>query len=163
MAPPRYNGIAQALIPAVREDGVTVRVISGVYKGVFGATRGDYVRPQFLDVTLLPNAQWQGCAKDGCARAHTDDGTLFVYVLSGSGRFGPEPGETVEAKHAALFGEGNVLRVAAGKEGMRFLLLCGQPLREPIAWGGPIVMNTPAELRLAFKEIDEGTFIKHRA
>jgi redox-sensitive bicupin YhaK (pirin superfamily) len=163
MATPHYNSITKALIPAVQEDGVTVCVISGVYRGIIGGTRGAYLQPQFLDVTLMPDVRWQACAKDGCARAHTDEGTLFVYVLSGSGRFGPEPGKIVEAKHAALFDEGNVLRACAGKEGVRFLLLCGQPLREPVAWGGPIVMNTPAELRLAFKELDEGTFIKQRA
>jgi redox-sensitive bicupin YhaK (pirin superfamily) len=153
MAPPKYNGITKEQIPAVRENGATVRVISGVYKGVPGATRGAYVRPQYLDVELQPGTEW---------KEFTDDGTLFVYVLSGSGVFGPEPGEPVAERHAALFDEGNVLRVAAQEKGIRFLLLCGKPLHEPVAWGGPIVMNTQAELRLAFKELDEGTFIKHK-
>jgi redox-sensitive bicupin YhaK (pirin superfamily) len=161
MAPPRYNGITQAQIPAVRADGVTARVISGVYRGVLGATRGEFVQPQFLDVELQPNAQWTARASEGCR--HEESGTLFVYIISGAGVFGPEPGEAVPEKHAALFGVGNTLRVTAGADGLRFLLLCGQQLHEPVAWGGPIVMNTPAELRLAFKELDEGTFIKQRA
>lgn len=161
MAPPRYNGISQAHIPAVREEGAAVRVISGIYRGILGATRGLYVQPDFLDVTLLPGVQWQTGAQDGSTQM--GDGTAFVYVLDGSGQFGPEPGVTVAAKHAALFGEGSTLRAAAGKEGLRFLLLCGQPLHEPIAWGGPIVMNTSAELKQAFKELEEGTFIKQHA
>ncbi len=154
MAPPRYNGISQDQIPAVREDGAVVRVISGLYRGMPGATRGLYIQPDFWDVALLPGVQWQTDTQEG--------GTAFVYVLEGSGQFGPEPGVTVTAKHAALFGEGSTLRVTAGQEGLRLLLLRGQPLHEPIAWGGPIVMNTQDELKQAFKELEEGTFIKHR-
>jgi len=159
MAPPKYNGITQAQMPALSDGGATVLVISGVYRGVPGATRGDYVQPQILDVELQPNSEWQVRSEEGCR----DNNTLFIYIFTGSGTFGPEPGTLVEQKQAALFGGGNTLRVRAGTEGLRFLLLCGQPLHEPIAWGGPIVMNTPAELRLAFKELDEGTFIKQKA
>lgn len=156
MEPPRYNGISQAQIPAVREDGAVVRVISGTYRGTPGDTRGLYIQPDFWDVALQPGVQWQTGTQEGA--------TAFVYVLEGSGQFGPEPGVTVAAKkHAALFGEGGALRVTAGQEGLRFLLLCGQPLHEPIAWGGPIVMNTQAELKRAFKELEEGTFIKQHA
>ncbi len=154
MCEPKYNGITQAQIPLVREDGTEVRVISGIYRGMAGAAKGDYVQPLYLDVELEPGADWQ---------LDTDaEATLFVYIMAGAGAFG-EPGETVAHKHAALFGDGDTFRVTAGEEGLRFLLLCGQPLGEPIAWGGPIVMNTPEELRLAFRELDMGTFIKHNA
>ncbi len=155
MGEPKYNGITQAQIPAVREEGAEVRVISGTYKDTAGATQGDYVQPLYLDVALQPGAVWQ---------ADTDaEGMLFIYILAGAGMFGPEPGEKVALKHAVLFGDGDGFRAAAGEEGLRFLLLCGRPLREPIAWGGPIVMNTPDELRLAFWELEDGTFIKHKA
>lgn len=155
MAPPKYNGITQAQIPVVQEDGAAVRVISGTYRGTQGATTGDYVQPLYLDVELTPGTEWQ---------ADTDaDGTLFVYIIAGEGLFGPKPGERAALKHAVLFGTGDVFRVTAGSQGTRFLLMCGKPLHEPIAWGGPIVMNTQQELQLAFRELDEGTFIKHNA
>jgi len=154
MCAPQYNGITQADIPVVREDGAAVRVISGTYRETPSATQGNYVQPLYLDVELESGMVWE---------AETDPaGTLFVYIISGAGAFG-EPGETVEQRHAVLFGNGDTFRVMAGEKGMRFLLLCGRPLREPVAWGGPIVMNTPEELRLAFRELDAGTFIKHGA
>ena len=155
MAPPKYNGITQAQIPVVRENGAEVRVISGTYRGTLGATQGDYVQPLYLDVQLAPDTAWQ---------TDTDaDSTLFVYIVAGEGRFGAEPGERVALKHAVLFGAGDGFQVKAGAQGIRFLLLCGKPLHEPIAWGGPIVMNTQQELQLAFRELDAGTFIKHNA
>lgn len=152
MCAPHYNGIEQADIPVVAEDGTRVRVISGTYRGTQGATQGSYVQTLYLDVQMEAGAVWQ---------AETDpQGTLFVYVMAGAGAFG-DPAEKVAQRHAALFGEGDTLRVTAGEQGLHFLLLCARPLREPIAWGGPIVMNTQEELRLAFRELDEGTFIKH--
>jgi hypothetical protein len=155
MCAPKYNGITQAQIPVVQEDGAAVHVISGTYRGTQGATRGDYVQPLYLDVELTPGTEWQ---------ADTDaDGTLFVYIIAGEGLFGPDPGERAALKHAVLFGAGDGFRVRAGSQGTRFLLMCGKPLHEPIAWGGPIVMNTQQELQLAFRELDEGTFIKHNA
>jgi len=154
MAPPRYNGIPKDEIPVVREDGAALRVLSGTYRGTPGAAKGLYIQPDFWDVALLPGVQWQTGTQEG--------GTAFVYVLEGAGQFGLEPGVTVAAKQAALFGDGSTVRVTAGQEGLRLLLLCGQPLHEPIAWGGPIVMNTQAELKQAFRELEEGTFIKHR-
>lgn len=154
MCAPKYNGITQAQIPVVREDGAAVRVISGTYRSTDGATMGDYVQPLYLDVELQPGAVWE---------ADTDaEGTLFVYIMAGAGAFG-EPGQTVAQKNAVLFGDGDTFRVTAGEEGLRFLLLCGRPLKEPVAWGGPIVMNTPEELRLAFWELEDNTFIKHGA
>jgi redox-sensitive bicupin YhaK (pirin superfamily) len=88
--------------------------------------------------------------------------TLFIYILEGAGTVG-EPAKQVESHRAVLFGDGDEFAVQAGPDGMRFVLFAGRPLHEPIAWGGPIVMNTKAELELAFEEYRAGTFVKKRA
>ncbi|HBC75513.1 MAG: hypothetical protein A2008_07175 [Candidatus Wallbacteria bacterium GWC2_49_35] len=88
------------------------------------------------------------------------DSTLFVYIIEGAARFAAEGGELITEKHAVLFNNGKKFMAKAADKGVRFLLLEGKPVKEPIAWGGPIVMNTKEELELAFKEIDENKFIK---
>lgn len=150
-APPQYRDITATMIPAIEEPAGTVRVIAGTYGTAKGATQGDYVRALMIDVRLKPGAQWS---------LPTDPKeTLFIYIVDGSGRFGA-PADPVGSRRAVLFGEGDEFAVEAGREGMRFVLCAGQPLREPIAWGGPIVMNTQAELDQAFAELDNGTFIR---
>ena len=152
MAAPRYHGIVKADIPVIDEGDRKVRVIAGNYRGKLGAADGEYVKPLILDVEVDPGAEW--------SLDLDRDATLFVYIVQGAGAFGPSTHDVVPAKHAALFGEGDEFRVKATENGLRFLLIAGQPLREPIAWGGPIVMNTREELNLAFKELEENNFIK---
>jgi len=150
-AQPQYRDITAALIPKVTEEGGTVSVIAGAYGEINGATQGDYVPVRLLDVSLNPGAVW---------RTPVDaQSTLFVYLVGGEGRFG-DAGQRIESKHAVRFGEGDEFAVRADAEGVRFMLFAGQPLREPIAWGGPIVMNTQEELDQAFAELSDGTFIK---
>lgn len=152
MTPPKYRDIVKANIPVVEDQNSQVRIISGNYKGISGAISGEYVKPRFLDVKLNGNSEWI---------LDTDrDSNLFVYIVKGEGCFNPESLEYIEEKRAILFNEGETLWVKTADEGIRFLLVSGTPLREPIAWGGPIVMNTKAELSQAFKEIDDGNFIK---
>ena len=88
------------------------------------------------------------------------EATLFVYIVQGEGFFGSAGDEPISAKHAVLFDAGSIFKVKAASNGLRFLLLAAGALREPIAWGGPIVMNTREELDLAFREIKEDKFIK---
>ena len=152
MAAPRYHGIVKADIPVIDEGDRKVRVIAGNYRGKLGAADGEYVKPLILDVEVDPGAEW--------SLDLDRDATLFVYIVQGAGVFGPSAQDLVPAKHAVLFGAGEVFRVKATETGLRFLLMAGQPLREPIAWGGPIVMNTREELNLAFKELEENNFIK---
>jgi redox-sensitive bicupin YhaK (pirin superfamily) len=90
------------------------------------------------------------------------DSTLFIYIVEGTGYHG-KPATRVESRRAVRFGEGDEFTVRAGSEGMRFVLCGGRPLREPIAWGGPIVMNTQEELDQAFAELDAGTFVRETA
>ena len=152
MAAPRYHGITKTDIPVIDEGDCKVRVIAGTYRGNLGAAAGEYVKPLILDVEVDPGAEW---SLDIVA-----DATLFVYIVQGAGAFGPTAQDIVPAKHAVLFGDGDAFWVKATENGLRFLLMAGQPLREPIAWGGPIVMNTREELKLAFKELEENSFIK---
>lgn len=152
MAEPQYRDITATSIPKLRDGDAAVAVMSGRYGDAEGPTQGDYVKVLALDVDLKPGASW---------RLETDpESTVFVYLFEGSGAFGNDP-TTIESHRAVLFGEGEELAVAAGLAGLRFMLFAGRPLREPVAWGGPIVMNTREELRQAFAEIDNNTFIRH--
>lgn len=131
-----------------------IHIIAGNYNGNAGAVVGDYVKPICLDVELNADTEWS---------LNTEiSNTLFVYILQGEASFGPESDKLISEKHAVLFNEGNKFRVKASNKGIRFLLMSGKPLNEPIAWGGPIVMNTKEELNLAFRELDENTFIKNK-
>lgn len=152
MVPPKYHPITKAEIPVVDEGDKKIHIIAGSYNGTKGATDGDYVKPLYFDVEMKPGSKWS---------LNVDsDATLFIYILQGEGRFGPDGGEVVFAKQAVLFDEGDIFQAEASGGGLRFLLLAGRALKEPIAWGGPVVMNTREELELAFKELDENTFIK---
>lgn len=151
MAPPKYHGVTADQIPVVERPGATVRVIAGQYDGTPGAMQADYVKATFLDVELDRGVEW---------RVETPhDLTAYLYLLSGAGTFGSE-GETVIQKNAVLFTPGDEIRVRAGGNGARFVLCMAAPLKEPVAWGGPIVMNTEQELEQAFLELRDGTFIK---
>ena len=155
MVPPKYRDIRAEMVPHVVADGASIGIIAGRYQGVPGAAEGDYVRMVFLDVELAPEAGW--------TLATEAELTLFVYVIAGAGQFEDAERGPLHGKQAALFHPGETLAVRASAEGTRFLLFAGAPLREPIAWGGPIVMNTPQELRQAFQELNDGTFIQKPA
>lgn len=168
MAPPKYRDIQPDRITHVKESGVEVRVLSGEYKGHSGAMQADYVKVTFLDVILDAGATWT-------LETNPED-TVFIYVLYGECNAGPVPGESpcgskgsnyraqtsINAKHAVLFSAGECLTLTGGTEDSRLVVVAGKPLHEPVAWGGPIVMNTDEELREAFFELEGGTFIKDR-
>ncbi len=161
MTLPAYGDITQEDVEIVKEENALIRVISGSYKGRSGVFQGEYIHVKYLDVELAPDTTW--------SYAETPNNeTLFIYLLDGT----VAPDENLSAFEnkacAVLFtsnnpdnAENDTITVKAGGEGARFVLLAGKPLREPIAWGGPIVMNTREELNLAFDELDKGTFIKH--
>jgi redox-sensitive bicupin YhaK (pirin superfamily) len=148
---PQYRDITADRIPKVQEESGTVGVISGAYGNVQGVTQGDYVQALMLDVALNPGSGWR-LPVDGAT-------TLFIYIVEGGGFFDTLATQ-VESHRAVLFGEGDEFVVQAGPKSIRFLLFAGRPLREPIAWGGPIVMNTREELEQAFTDMDNGTFIR---
>ncbi len=150
MVSPQYHGIRKEDIPVIDEGDRRVHILAGVYDGKTGAMQGSYCKPLLLDVEVSAGAEWK--------LDSTENTTLFIYIFQGAGTFGSD--RLIPAKHAVLFDETGTFLVRASDEGIRFFLMAGEPLQEPIAWGGPIVMNTREELQLAFQELEEGKFIK---
>lgn len=153
MMDPRYQEIPADAIPVVREEGATTRVIAGHHAGVYGPVTGIEVEPTFIDVTLEPGATFE--------RPAPSERTGFAYVHGGTVAFG-RTGQLVGDCHAARFGAGDTVFAEAGPNGGRFLIIAGRPIHEHVAWRGPVVMNTDEELREAFRELKEGTFVKKR-
>jgi redox-sensitive bicupin YhaK (pirin superfamily) len=153
MIPPRYCGIESAEIPVEEPAGARVRVICGKVGDSVGPARDIVIEPEYLDVTLDADATWTHATPLG--------NTVFAYLFEGDALFG-EDGEPASAGHGTvvLLGDGDEARVTAGGAGARFLFVSGKPLGEPIAWRGPIVMNTREELDVAWAELDDGTFVK---
>lgn len=171
MTAPRYQDIAGGDVPEiVDDDGTCVRIITGQFWGRRGPVDGIAADPLYLDVSVPPGVR-KVLPVDTRANA-------FAYVFAGSGRFADaaDPvGVLVEKEFAGQemtlrdqtgnrtlvrFGNGDEVIVQAGDQGIRFLLVAGRPIREPVAWHGPIVMNTRAELMQAMRELNAGTFIK---
>ncbi|GAB6085117.1 pirin family protein [Alkaliphilus crotonatoxidans] len=150
---PQYRDITADMIPKVTEEGVTVAVVSGRYKETQGVVLGDYVQLTLLDVDMERERHFE--------MEINPDETLFVYIISGDGWFDEGKENRIYQRSAALFGAGSQLVAKASENGLRFLIFSAKPLKEPIAWGGPIVMNTQEELDQAFKDIDDGNFIRH--
>ncbi|NCU25625.1 pirin family protein [Candidatus Nomurabacteria bacterium] len=153
MTDPLYGDIKSEDVPVVKTDNAIVRVIAGEYNGVKGAFEGKFIKASYLDVELVEGTEWF-CEVE-------EERTLFVYIFYGSGSFGSKGSSVISEKQAVLLGEGDTFRVKAVGSALRFILMSAKPLREPIAWGGPIVMNTREELDQAFRDLDNNTFIKH--
>lgn len=161
MTVPAYRDIRQKDVSVVEEENAVVRVISGNYRDRKGAVKGEYVRVQYLDIDLKPGQAWS-------YRETPNNQTLFLYLVDGTLAV-DEGFSKYEEKACAMLMKASTeneadtdeVIVKAGPEGARFLLVAGVPLREPVAWGGPIVMNTDEELDEAFRELDKGTFIRH--
>ncbi|MGV8041181.1 MAG: pirin family protein [Thermoanaerobaculaceae bacterium] len=155
MMDPRYQEVPAAAIPEVTPAvGVRVKVIAGEVAGVPGPVTDVVARPTFLDVSLEPGAVFEHAVPAG----HT----ALAYVIDGSGTFGVSGGQALADGQLAVLGDGDAVAAAAGSSGMRFLLFAGKPLREPVAWYGPVVMTTEEELETAFREYRAGTFVKKR-
>lgn len=154
MTVPSYGDILAKDIPCVQEQGCEIRLVAGEYKGREGAFQGRFVKPMFMDVIVPPGKTWI---------LDTDPThTVYTYTFSGFGCFDPGSKEMAGPKTALLFDAGAQIKVTAGEEALRFILLSAPRLDEPVAWGGPIVMNTQEELEQAFRDLDKGTFIKDR-
>jgi quercetin 2,3-dioxygenase len=170
MTAPRYQDIGADDIPeVVDDDGTRVRVIVGDFWGRKGPVEGVAADPQYIDVSVPPGRR-KRLAVETSRHA-------FAYVFAGSGRFrdasdpqgvlteavdGPDAvtRERTGNRSLVLFDRGDEVVVQAGDEGIRFLLVSGKPIEEPVAWYGPIVMNTKQELQQALTELRDGTFIK---
>ncbi|QQO08851.1 pirin family protein [Breznakiella homolactica] len=152
MAEPRYFDITKNMIGEKQTADATVRVLAGEYGDVKGA-KPYHIQATYYDVAVKPGKSITIDTKAG--------ETVFIFLIEGDAVI---TGDRIPEKTAVLFGEGDRITAAAPKDGpSRFLFLSGKPLGEEIAWGGPIVMNTRTELFKAFQELEEGTFIKHKA
>jgi redox-sensitive bicupin YhaK (pirin superfamily) len=157
MRAPAYQEVSGTRIPtADLGHGARARVIAGRQGAAVGPIQAPGIDPQYLDLELPSRGSLDLPLPEG--------DTAFAYVLGGSGSFDPEGRDTVDSENLVLFGRaGAGVRVRAGDSPLRFLLVSGRPLHEPIAWWGPIVMNTRKEIETALVEYQEGTFIKSRA
>jgi hypothetical protein len=154
MMDPRYRDMKREHIPVVKlKNGGEIRVICGEVEGKKGPVQDIVIDPQYLDVALPPHSESSHALK----RGHT----VFAYVFEGRGRFEGQKAKPVARENLILFSDGEQVAVSTGEEPVRFLLISGKPIGEPVAWRGPIVMNTQEELRVAFDEYRSGTFIKH--
>ncbi len=157
MTAPRYQDITSNQIPEVsRADGVKIRVIAGEVDGVRGAVSEIYADPAYLDVSIPANGSFSHPVEKGHA--------AFAYVFEGRGYFGA--GEktsenSVSQPGLVVFGNGDYIQADAANESVRFLLVSGQPLNEPIARYGPFVMNTQEEIQQALEDLKNGTFVKN--
>jgi redox-sensitive bicupin YhaK (pirin superfamily) len=168
MTAPRYQDVVAGDIPVVTDDdGVQVRVVCGTFWGKTGPVDGVAASPRYLDVSVPPGVRKRLPVEQS---RHA-----FAYVFAGSGTFrdasqplpvkteyvgGADDSTDAADRSLVLFDSGDEVTVQAGPEGIRFLLVSGMPLAEPVAWRGPIVMNTAEELQEAFTELRQGTFIK---
>ena len=152
MSAPRYRGVPGKEIPVVKvNDGITAKVIAGNINEVQGPVQDLVVDVEYLDLSFSPGKKFLHPVKEGYKS--------LAYIIEGEGSFS-EGGETTVHEHLVLFDVGDHICALAGSKGMRFLFISGKPLSEPVAWNGPIVMNTREELDTAFREYREGTFIK---
>jgi len=153
MMNPRYQEIPRDQIPETSPmDKVVIKVICGKVGGVEGPVRDIVTEPVYLDISIGAQKVYEHPVKP--------EHTGFAYIIEGEGSFGRDAGETHASGTAILFTDGEVVRVRTGSQSIRFLLISGRPIGEPIVWGGPIVMNTREEVQLAFEEYRNGGFIK---
>jgi len=172
MMDPRYRGVTSNQIPQVVTDsGASVKIICGQFNGKQGPVQDIVTDPEYLDITLPAKSQFKHPAGKGR--------TVMAYILEGAGYFDskqdPYTFEEVEAnyfdfkrerlltsEHLVAFEDGDEVLITTEEKAVRFLLISGNPIHEPVAWYGPIVMNTQEELRTAFEEYEKGTFIKYK-
>jgi redox-sensitive bicupin YhaK (pirin superfamily) len=172
MTEPRYQDVAAQDIPEiVDDDGTRVRVICGDFWGKTGPVEGVAADPRYLDISMPPGVR----KRFGVETSRH----AFAYVFAGAGTFrdasqplnvktelvgagASDPNAPTANRSLVLFDSGDEITVQAGSEGIRFLLVSGKPLEEPVAWYGPIVMNTKEELQQALAELRNGTFISAR-
>jgi redox-sensitive bicupin YhaK (pirin superfamily) len=170
MTEPRYQEVKSIDIPAVTDDdGTRVRIVSGSFWGQAGPVEGVAAEPVYLDVSVPPGKR-KSLPVETTRHA-------FAYVFEGSGKFcnasaplavpteavgwaDTAPPAEADNRTLVVFDRGDEVVVQAGERGIRFLLVSGKPLEEPVAWYGPIVMNTQEQLQKAFQELRDGTFLK---
>jgi redox-sensitive bicupin YhaK (pirin superfamily) len=155
MMDPRYQDIKSKDIPEVLiGEKVKVKIICGEINETKGPVQDIITEPEYLDVKIEPNSEFK--------HEIPKDRNTFAYVFKGEGYFDDKKEILVEKENLVLYKEGDTVLISTGDKPVRFILVSGKPIREPVVWRGPIVMNTDEELRIAFQEYQNGTFIKHK-
>ncbi|MGD0624516.1 MAG: pirin family protein [Thermodesulfobacteriota bacterium] len=172
MMDPRYRDVKSNQIPEIAlPKGVKVKIICGEVNGVKGPVQDIIIDPEYLDITVPAKSDFKYSVKRGY--------TVFAYVIDGEGYFDEERDSyayeveganyfdfkrncLIAPESLVIYDDGDEVGISTEKKPVRFLLISGKPIKEPVAWYGPIVMNTQEELRVAFEEYQNGTFIKHR-
>lgn len=156
MMDPRYRDLRKSDIPEIllNNDRIIIKIICGEINGIKGPVEDIVTDPEYLDVTINPNTEFIHPIKTG----HN----VFAYTVDGIGYFDDRKEELIGKETLVIYREEGMVKISTAEEQVRFLLISGKPLNEPVAWRGPIVMNTQEELNIAFKEYQNGTFIKHK-
>jgi len=153
MMDPRYRDVpANTISEIIRENGILIKLISGTIDGVQGPVQDVVTDPTYMDITMENNSIFE--------EKFPAEYTVFAYLISGEAKFSPDQEKPPETDSAILLKDGDTIKIKAGEKGARFLLAAGRPLKESIAWRGPIVMTNQDELDLAFTELRNGTFLK---
>jgi redox-sensitive bicupin YhaK (pirin superfamily) len=154
MMNPRYREVRQDQIPLVSpKEGVSIKIISGQINGVKGPVKDIITDPEYIDIFIQPNIDFTHEIKMGY--------NAFAYVIEGAAIFDPLKKNMIENETLVVFKDGEQVSISTKEKPVHFLMASGRPIREPVAWRGPIVMNTEKELTVAFNEYNNGTFIKH--
>jgi quercetin 2,3-dioxygenase len=172
MMDPRYQEVKQSEIPeVVTDNGTKIKLICGSYKRIKGPVKDIVVDPEYLDITVPAHSEFTHATKRGyTVFAYVIDGQGFLckerepfsYEVNGQNYFDIKSEPYASNKTLVLFDDGDQVIVQTEDEPIRFLLLSGKPIGEPVAWYGPIVMNTQKELEIAFREFQNNTFIKKK-
>jgi redox-sensitive bicupin YhaK (pirin superfamily) len=173
MMDPRYREVKSSDIPEVAGNGDSrIRIISGKVQGTQGPVRDIVTDPEYLDIRIPPHSEFvHRTPPDHTVLAYIIEGqglfcsqdNPFSYEVEGKNYFDMDRSPFVSDEELVLFDAGDQITVATAEQPVRFLLLTGKPIGEPIAWYGPIVMNTQEELRIAFEEFNNGTFVKYKS
>ena len=170
MMNPRYRDVKKNTIPEIkRNDGTTIKIISGKVDDVQGPVKDIVIEPEYLDVTVPAGTTFIHSIEPDHkvfayvigGQAYFDKGKdSYAYEIEGANYFDFSRECLIESKSVVLYEQGEEINVTTTDKSVRFLLISGMPLNEPVAWYGPIVMNTQEELKVAFDEYNNGTFIK---
>jgi quercetin 2,3-dioxygenase len=155
MMAPRYREVKSSQIPQIiTADGSIIKIICGEVGNHTGPVKDIVTSPNFLDITIPAKSQFSHPTRKG--------DTVLAYIIKGMGYFEADSNRLLSVEHLVAFTDGSEILVSTREKPVRFLLISGQPIKEPVAWYGPIVMNTQEELRIAFEEYQNGTFLKHQ-
>jgi redox-sensitive bicupin YhaK (pirin superfamily) len=156
MMDPRYRDLKKSQIPetSLNNNKVKIKIICGEVNGTKGPVQDIITDPEYLDITISPNSEFIHTIKEGY--------NVLAYTIEGEGYFDDKREELVGKETLIIYRDGDAVKISTLEDGVRFLLISGKPLKEKVAWRGPIVMNTQEELSIAFNEYQNGTFIKFK-